>query len=137
MENSKQTRLKVITPNGIFFDAFVSIVTVETTEGKMGIMKNHIPTVASLTIGSLNIELPSSKDFKECAISGGLLYVEKEKVTIITDDIVFKKDIDVVANKNEVKRLETMIKQKQSDSEMIKLELALSKNLNKIRIKEK
>ena len=43
MSDNNRFLLKVITPERVFYDGEVSMVEFNTTEGEIGIYKNHIP----------------------------------------------------------------------------------------------
>ncbi|OPJ55258.1 ATP synthase F1 subunit epsilon [Alkalithermobacter paradoxus] len=75
--------LEVVTPESKFFEGEVEMVVVRTTEGDVGIMKNHINYVAPLAKGLLKIKKDGS--FKHASIEGGFISVDKEKTTIVTD----------------------------------------------------
>ena len=45
-------KLKVVTPDRIFYDGNVSMVELTTTEGDIGVYANHIPATAIVAPGS-------------------------------------------------------------------------------------
>ena len=51
--------LKVITPERVFYEDMVTMVEFNTTEGEVGIYKNHIPLTVIVKPGILTI---STKD---------------------------------------------------------------------------
>ena len=136
-QDNNQLLLKIITPNGTFFDGFCHVVTLKTTEGYIGIMKNHIPIAAAIAISELHINAPEDKNFSEAAIAGGLLYSNKNSVTIITDAIEYKDDIDLNRAQKTKERIQKLLNQKTSIKEHNKLELSLKKALNRIKIGSK
>lgn len=135
MESSNKLKLKIITPHGNFFEDDVSIVSVKTSEGFMGILKGHLPTVASIQVSELHINWPGDKDFKDCAISGGLLYVESDSVSIITDAIEYKEDIDISRAEQAKLDAEAALRNKHDKAQHIKLEYALARAINRINVK--
>jgi F-type H+-transporting ATPase subunit epsilon len=130
-------RLKIITPHGTFFDDDVHIVTVKTTEGYIGLMKNHVPVVAAIVISELFINEKTSKYHREAAISGGLLYAEKTSVTIITDAVEFEENINTSRAELAKKRAEEALKTQKGKQEIMKNELALKRAINRIAISGK
>lgn len=128
--------LKIITPNSTFFNKHVNILTVKTIEGYMGIMKGHLPFMTSIEISQLHIELPSSPNFRSCAIASGILYVEKLKATIITDAIEYKEQIDLSRAILAKNKLEKLLKSKLEKTQNAKYQLALAKAINRINIKK-
>ena len=47
--------LKIITPERTFFDEQVDMVEFNTTEGEIGVYKNHVPTTVIVKPGVLTI----------------------------------------------------------------------------------
>ena len=134
---SNTTHLKIITPSGIFYENDVSLVTVKTTEGYIGLQHGKPPFVASLEISELAIGSQSDKrSYKLCAIAGGIVYVQRDQVDIITDAIEFKEKIDIIRAQRDKKAAEAKLKQqKNSAAETLKAQIALKKAINRIEIK--
>lgn len=125
--------LKISTPNGVFFDGFVSILTVKIANGYIGIQKNILPFISNIEISTMYINGKNSDNEKICAIGGGLIYVDREYIDIFTDDITFKEDI----NEDKINKLISETKKKlmieSSNSETLRNELLLKKAINKIK----
>ena len=127
--------LKIITPDGIFWNKEVDIVTLKTTEGYIGVLHGKSPMVASLDIAKLFINKKGSSNFKECSIAGGILYSRPNKVEIITDAIEFKENIDIARAEKARKLAEAKLKSSiPSDKHLA--ELALKKAINRISVKK-
>lgn len=128
------THLKIITPNKVFYDDKIDIVTVRTTEGEIGLTHSKSPLVASLAIGELIIG--PKKNNKICAVAGGLVFVTPTTVTIVTDAIEYKEDIDMTrAEKAREKAIEKL-KAKMDLAEEIKTKFALERALNRLNVKK-
>ncbi len=134
MPNKNRTRLKIITPNGTFYDQDVSIVTVKTTEGYIGIQSGRIPLVASIEISPLVIGTKGASNYKDCAIAGGLLYADQNSVTIITDAVEEKSKIDIKRAERAKKTVEEELKHKHTEVEIRKLKYQLQKSINRIHV---
>lgn len=138
MENNKSRKIKltILTPQGVFFDEEVFIVTLKTPEGYIGIQRNRLPFVSNIEISSMFIKMNSddnSEAIKSVAIGGGIVFVERDYIDIFTDDIQWKEDI----NKTEVQKLieDFQIKIEQKDISAIerhKSEIVLKKASNKL-----
>jgi F-type H+-transporting ATPase subunit epsilon len=132
-----QLKLKILTPNGTFYDDTIEIVTIKTTEGNIGILHGHIPLVASIVISELHINDQSSKNYIKCAISGGLLCVEPEQVTIITDAIETQSNIDIARARIAETMAKRILAQKNLEAPIeFSARYALLKALNRIKLKE-
>jgi F-type H+-transporting ATPase subunit epsilon len=75
-------KLKIITPDKVFFDGETSNVIVRTTVGDKGILARHEPYVAALPIGTMRIMKKDGK-YRTAAISPGTIRVEEGGDTII------------------------------------------------------
>ncbi len=134
---SKKTNLRIITPQGIFYNNQVEIVTLKTTEGFIGLMKNKSPFIASLDIANLLINSKKSKKFLECAIAGGIVKVDRNNVLIITDAIEEKTKISKSRAKKSKLKAEQIIKSKKSDYEIHMAEIDLKKAINRLNVKDR
>ena len=125
-----------MTPNGIFFEGDVELVTVKTSVGYIGLQHGKSPFVASLDHAS--IEIKHEKHKKISAISGGIVYANPESINIITDAIENKEKIDLARAKLAKKEAEARLKQKLDKAEMLIAQQALQRAVNRINVgKEK
>ena len=131
---ANKTVLRIITPHGLFWDKEVDIVTVKTTEGYIGLLHGKSPVVASLAVAELHINKSGTKEFIECAIAGGIVYVTPEKVEIITDAIEDKNKIDIARAEKAKKIAEIVLKHKGNTSEHNMAEMALKRAMNRISV---
>ena len=131
----KKTNLKILTPKGIFYNNEVEIVTVKTTEGFIGLMKNKSPFIAALDIANLLINKKDSKNFLECAIAGGIVKADRNGVQIITDAIEEKTKISESRARKSKLEAEQIIKNKKDAYEIHMAELDLKKAINRLNVK--
>lgn len=128
-------RLHVVTPSGTFCDEEVDLLVVKTSEGDVGIKKNHINYVAKLEIGKLEIIKGKTKQY--AAITGGILLVDQEKATVLTRAAEKPEDIDVSrAQEAKSRAEETMKKYGREEIEYKIAEIKLKKALNRIDVKK-
>ena len=71
-----------------------------TSEGDIGILPNHAPFVAELSMGKMEIESPNKDRRNIYFLSGGFLEISNNQVTIIADEILPIEEIDI---ENELK----------------------------------
>ncbi len=122
---------EIITPNGLYKSFNTSMLNVVTIAGERGILPRHTPLVTMLEISKLtSIE---DEVRYEYAVSGGLLYFEKDVAKILCDSIESKQEIDLERAKEAKVRAEKHLKS--PDSDYIRAELALKKALNRIKVK--
>ncbi|AXK50738.1 FoF1 ATP synthase subunit delta/epsilon [Spiroplasma alleghenense] len=81
-----KTKLKIITPEGIFIDdILVDIVNVQTTDGDMGFLVNHSPVVATLKIGTLSYRQGGKVFYVH--VHRGIVKAGKDQVKVITERV--------------------------------------------------
>ncbi|AAT27693.1 ATP synthase F1 subunit epsilon [[Mycoplasma] mobile] len=134
--SKNKTKLIITTPQGYFFNDDVEIVTLKTTEGYIGIQKDSQSLIASIKPSKLFINQINSKDLKICAISGGIAFIDKNEIKIITDAIEFKEDIDLERAKKGKEIIEQKLKKPNlSKSKIEEYNLKIEKANNRINVK--
>lgn len=126
-------QLKIITPDKSFFDGQTEQIIVRTTEGDIGILANHISYVASLPAGPLKVKMPDG-EFRTAAVSGGLVKVSDEKVTVIVIAAEWADEIDVERAKRSEQNARDRLKAHSSGREFEMADLKLKRALNRLRV---
>jgi F-type H+-transporting ATPase subunit epsilon len=83
--------VNVVSPEEEYFSGESTMVVTRTPNGEIGIYSGHEATVATILPGGLTIEHSGGKD--SYAVSGGLLQITPEKVTVL-GEIIEKIDGD-------------------------------------------
>ncbi len=125
-------RLQIVTPSRTFYDDEVEMTIVRTTEGDLGIMKNHMLMVAPLNIGKVRIK--KDGQYKDAAISEGFVQVQSDYTRIITDTAEWPEEIDVKRAEEAKERAERRLASKQSDLDKVRAEIALRKAMNRLEV---
>ena len=94
MADERTFHLSITTPDRDFYDGDVTMVEINTTEGQMGILKNHIPITAVLSPGVCYIH-EADGTIKVCAIHTGFLEV-LDSMTILAEIAEWPEEIDVM-----------------------------------------
>ena len=92
-DNSKVFQVQVISPDRIFYEGDVDMIEVKTSEGEMGIYKNHIPLTAILVPGILRLKNGSEQ--KEAALHDGFIEILGNKVIILAESCEWPDEIDI------------------------------------------
>ena len=92
-EAGKTLHLEVITPDAAVLHEDVDFVLVRALDGDLGIMPNHAPLIASLSIWPLCYDKGGKR---QCVtVASGFLEVHDNTVTVITPASEKPEDIDV------------------------------------------
>jgi F-type H+-transporting ATPase subunit epsilon len=79
-------KLKILTPNELYFEGDVEHVMAPGFNGYLGILQNHAPFVTPITVGNLTWRDISGKT-SAVKVEGGFLEVFKNRVLVLTDKI--------------------------------------------------
>jgi F-type H+-transporting ATPase subunit epsilon len=125
-------RLEIVTPDKNFFDEGVEMAIVRTSEGDIGILKDHEPTVAPVAVGAIRIKM--NGEFKEAACAGGFLTIDEDKVIVITDAAEWAHEIDVDRAKLSADRAARRLENKQGELDVLRAKISMERAVNRIRI---
>ncbi len=76
-------KVDIVTPEKMLYSGDVEMITLPGTNGQMGILRGHAPLLSTLDIGE--IVLHSREGNEYLAVSGGVVEVRPDKVTILAD----------------------------------------------------
>ncbi len=85
-------KVDIVTPEKMLYSGDVEMVTLPGTNGQMGILHGHAPLLSTLDIGE--IVLHSREGNEYLAVSGGVVEVRPDKVTILADTAEAGAEID-------------------------------------------
>ena len=106
-----------------------------TSEGDIGILPNHAPLVAELSMGKMEIESPNKDKRDIYFLSGGFLEISNNQATIIADEIFPIEEIDVESEQTLVENFKKELEKLETDEEKKKLQKKLKISLAKIEAK--
>jgi F-type H+-transporting ATPase subunit epsilon len=130
-------RVKIITPEKVFFDDDGTLLIIRTYDGDRGIMAHHISYVASLPSSPLRIQFEDGT-WKTASLSSGLLKVGANKATVIADAIEWAEEIDLEwAKRSEEDARRKLSEAKIGEYEYDLAELKLKRAVNRINVKNK
>lgn len=95
-------KLEIITPYRVFYSGPAEMIIVTSVDGELGILANHAPIVASVTIGLVKIRIDGI--WKNAAISDGFLEVEGNRVNVLVGAAEWPEEIDVERAERSLKR---------------------------------
>lgn len=126
-------KLKIITPEKVFFDGETEQIVARTTEGDVGILHGHTPYVANLVSGPLNVKMPEGS-FRKAAVSGGVIKAQPDKVVIIASAVEWSDEIDIERAKRSEEDARRRLKENNSQKEFDLAEQKLKRALNRLTI---
>lgn len=131
MAGSKIFKLKIISPNRIFYEGDVTMVELATTEGEIGVYADHIPLTAVLQPCVMKIHEPEG--IKRAALHSGFIEILPDKVSILAEIAEWPEEIDVNRANEARIRAERRIANKESSTDVFRAEMALKRSIARIK----
>lgn len=103
-----------------------------TSEGDIGILPNHAPFVAELSMGKMEIESPNKDRRDIYFLSGGFLEISNNQATVIADEILPIEEINIESEQTLVENLKKELEKVSTEEEKKKLQKNLKISLAKI-----
>jgi len=127
---SDKIHLKIITHEKIVYEQDIDELYVQAADGRLGILKNHVPVICALNVGVTKV-VTDGQD-RQIATMGGILQFENNKATILTDNAELDCDIDVARAIQAKERALARLKAKDDNLDLVRAQLALSKAIARI-----
>lgn len=123
-------KLKIITPDRVFYEDEVSMVEFNTVEGEVGIYREHLPMTMIVAPGILTIT--KGDEVKEAALHAGFTEVLPDQVTVLAEIIEWPGEIDVHRAEDAKARAEERIKENAPGTDMRRAEMSLKRAVARI-----
>lgn len=123
--------LKIITQERVVFDEDVDEVYTKTTDGEMGILKNHVPVMAALDIGVT--KAVKNNEPKFFTTMGGVFQFKDDEALILTSTAESGDEIDVTRAKEALKRAKERLANKDAELDAKRAEAALARAMARLK----
>lgn len=132
MADGKLFRLKIISPDRIFYEGDVSMVELATSEGEIGIYAGHVPLTAVVEPCVMNIH--EAEGLKKAALHSGFIEILKDQVSILAEVAEWPEEIDVNrANEARLRAERRLSGSEGSGVDVLRAELALKRSIARIK----
>lgn len=101
----KTIKFEIVTPERVVLKEEITQVSAPTKQGEITVLPNHIPLVASLMPGLIEV-VKRSGERDVMSVSGGFIEVLKDKVVILADTAERAEEIDIDRAEEAHKRAE-------------------------------
>ena len=133
MAEDRNFELEIITPDRVFYKGQASMIEFNTTEGEIGVYKDHIPLTVIIKPGVLTI---TSEEKKTAALHSGFATILQDKITILAEVIEWEDEIDINRAQAAKERAEERLGKNQENIDMARAEAALLRALARINAKK-
>lgn len=132
MADDKYFDLEIISPERTFYKGEASFVELTTSEGEVGIYKNHVPMTNVIVPGIVTIH--EADGIKEAAVHSGFMVILKDSIKIMAEVAEWPDEIDE-NRANEAKiRAERRLKEGGEDIDVLRAEAALKRSLTRLNL---
>lgn len=107
MSEQKTIRFEIVTPERVVLKEEVTQVTAPTRSGEITVLPGHIPLVASLQPGVIEVKRADGA-LEVISVSGGFIEVLRDKVVILADTAERAEEIDLARAEEARRRAEKL-----------------------------
>ncbi len=132
MADEKMFKLRIIAPDRVFYEGDASFLELVTSEGEVGIYKNHIPMTMVLVPGIARIT--EADGVKVAALHSGFVEVLQDQITVLAEIAEWPDEIDVNRAKEAKIRAERRLEMQDPNVNTRRAEIALKKSLIRIEV---
>lgn len=130
--------VSIVTPDGTVYNEESTMLVVTTDTGELGLMADHLPLIAALTIGELTVKHADTGDHDTfVAVNGGYVKFDGKNAEVIADSAELQANIDVNRAKNAKERAEKAIqhaREVQDPDELARGQVHLARAINRLRV---
>ncbi|MCX6741062.1 MAG: F0F1 ATP synthase subunit epsilon [Candidatus Parcubacteria bacterium] len=108
---------EIVTPERVVLKEEIDQITVPTKQGEITVLPNHIPLIAALKPGVIEIKKNDGKTIDHLAVSGGFIEVLPTKVVILADTAERAEEIDEKRAQEAYNRAQKLMTEKQVDAQ--------------------
>ena len=100
-----QLQVELVAADRTVWSGQATMVIARTTEGDVGVLRNHAPLLSLLVDGVVEVS-PVDGDRFAAAVDGGFVSVANNRVSILSERAVLGADVDVEAARAELEAAE-------------------------------
>ena len=108
-------QVEVVSNEYNIYSGEAAFAVVPTVQGELGIYPRHEPIMSLVRPGALRLQVPGQSEEILVAISGGVLEVQPDKLTILADVAVRSSEMDQARAEEAKKAAESCIAQAADD----------------------
>ena len=135
MADERSFKLRIISPDRIFYEGEAIMLELNTLDGLVGIYKNHMPMTYIIAPGVMRIT-ESEESVKEAALHSGFMQILQEEITVLAEVVEWPEEIDENRAKEAQIRAERRLALKDPNVNLQRAEMALHRALTRQEVKQ-
>ena len=130
-------QVDIVSAEETFFSGVAEFIAAPSILGEVGVYPRHAPMLTRLKPGSVRVKKAMSGEEELVYVSGGILEVQPDVVTVLADSAVRGEDLDEAKALEAKKRAEEAMKDKAAALEFAKAEAELAEAIAQLSAIEK
>lgn len=130
-------QVDVVSAEGAIFSGTAEYVCVPAEMGEIGVYPNHAPLLARVNAGMVRIRAPDKPGEEAIFVSGGMLEIQPNAVTILSDTAIRWADLDEAKAIEARSRAEEAMKSHVSAKDFARAEAELARAMAQLQAIER
>lgn len=126
----------IVSTEESIFSGMAEFLVVPAEMGEIGIFPNHAPLITTIKPGAIRLKVPDQTQEELIYVSSGILEIQAQVVTILSDTAIRAKDIDEKQAIEAKREVEDAMKHSVSKTDFTKLQAELARALAQIHVVE-
>ena len=129
--------VEIITPQRLVQKSKGDLLIVPTTTGVLGIRSGHLPLVATLKAGEIEIRSDDQEESEFLVVSGGFLEIINDHVRILADSAERADELDEIAIKEAIERARRLKEDTKDRHQLGEATVLIEMNLARLKVAQK
>ncbi len=125
-------KVDIVTPERQLVSDEADMVTLPGSDGQMGVMRGHAPLLSTLDIGEIILHRGAEEQY--VAVTGGVVEVRPDKVTILAESAERAEEIDVDRAMAARERARQSLEENPPPSRRVVIEAALRRSNLRLKV---
>ncbi|HEY5764183.1 MAG TPA: F0F1 ATP synthase subunit epsilon [Rhodocyclaceae bacterium] len=132
-----RVHLDVVSAEESIFSGETDFAVFPGEAGELGIYPRHTPLLTRIRPGTIRIKNPSSNDYELVYVSGGMLEVQPDMITVLADTAVRAADLDEAKALEAKRQAEEALRNRSSEIDYATAEAELAEAIAQLQAIEK
>ncbi|MCL2346425.1 MAG: F0F1 ATP synthase subunit epsilon [Desulfobulbus sp.] len=122
----------VVSAEESIFSGVVEMAVFPGEAGELGILPRHTPLLTRIKPGTIRLKTPDQGDFELVYVSGGMLEVQPDMITVLADTAIRARDLDEAKALEAKKRAEEALANQKAGMDYAKAQAELAQAIAQI-----
>ena len=110
-----RVHVDVVSAEELLFSGETDFAVFPGEAGELGIYHRHTPLLTRLKPGTVRLKIPDRDDYELVYVSGGILEVQPNLITVLADTAIRARDLDEAKAIEAKKRAEEVLNNRKAD----------------------